>query len=316
MKTLVVISALVACCTAGHSWGYSAIDAGVWGNSLLSPRLYAAPAYASYAAPAYASYAAPAYASYAAPAVVATRTIAAAPVVAAAAAPVVDVAPTVVATRTVAAAPVVAPAPIVAAAPAVVAPAVTKTQYHSQDELGQASYGHAEPLQTHNAVQDAHGNKIGSFSYLNPHDGQVHRTDYIADALGYRVAANDLPIDTPEVALAKAAHLTAHAAARSKRSLVAVAETPASTTPLVAAPAPLWATRSAVLAAPAIYGAPAVYGAHAIAAPAVYSAPVAAPAVYSAPVAAPAVYSAPAVRAATLTTVVNNPGHAVSYRVD
>nr|prf NCP-55 protein [Locusta migratoria] len=33
--------------------------------------------------------------------------------------------------------------------------------------------------------------------------------------------------------------------------------------------------------------------------------------------AAPAVVAAaPAVRTATLTTVVNNPGHAVSYRVD
>ena len=45
--------------------------------------------------------------------------------------------------------PYVAAAPIqytaAVAAPAVVAPAFTKTQYHAQDELGQASYGYAHP---------------------------------------------------------------------------------------------------------------------------------------------------------------------------
>jgi len=33
------------------------------------------------------------------------------------------------------------------------APVSLRTQYHAQDVLGQASYGHAEPFQTHNAVQ-------------------------------------------------------------------------------------------------------------------------------------------------------------------
>jgi hypothetical protein len=33
------------------------------------------------------------------------------------------------------------------------APVSVRTQYHAQDVLGQASYGHAEPLQTHNAIQ-------------------------------------------------------------------------------------------------------------------------------------------------------------------
>jgi hypothetical protein len=41
--------------------------------------------------------------------------------------------------------------------------------------------------------QDAAGNKIGSFSYLSP-EGKVFRTDYVADALGYRVASNALPV--------------------------------------------------------------------------------------------------------------------------
>lgn len=54
-------------------------------------------------------------------------------------------------------APVVysAPAPVVAAPAVVAAPvaAAVKTQYHSQDEHGQAAYGHSEPGQIHNAVQ-------------------------------------------------------------------------------------------------------------------------------------------------------------------
>lgn len=72
-------------------------------------------------------------------------------------------------------------------------PVELKSKYHSQDEHGNAAYGHIEPTQTHTAVQDVHGNKIGSFTYVRP-DGSVHRTDYIADGAGYRVASNELPI--------------------------------------------------------------------------------------------------------------------------
>lgn len=120
--------------------------------------------------------------------------------------------------------------------------------------------------------------------------------------------------DTPEVAHAKAAHFAEVAAAKSRaRRSAALVQTPASTAPLVhapvvAAPAPVISYAApAVVPAVASYAAPAV-----VPAPAVYS--YAAPAV----VPAPSVYSyaAPAVRHATLTTIVNNPGHAVSYRVD
>jgi len=207
-------------------------------------------------------------------------------------------------------------APAAVAAPAVVAaPAGVKSQYHSQDELGQASYGHAEPLQSHTAVQDAFGNKIGSFSYVAP-NGQVLRTDYVADGAGYRVASNALPVgpgagpapvvDTPEVVAARAAHLAVHA--RAKRGVVALGHTPAATAPLAYA-APL-AYHAPLAAAPLAHA----YAAHAYAAPLAYSAPIAhAPLAY----AAPAAVAAPLLsREATLTTVVNNPGHAVSYRVD
>lgn len=67
-----------------------------------------------------------------------------------------------------------------------------KSQYHSQNELGEATYGHRELLQQHDAVQDAQGNKAGSFSYVAP-DGRLLTTDYIADQAGYRVASNAFP---------------------------------------------------------------------------------------------------------------------------
>ncbi|KAK3930320.1 Cuticle protein 7 [Frankliniella fusca] len=307
-----------------------------------------------------------------------------------------------------------APAAVAAAPVAVAAPLATKSQYHAQDELGQASYGHSEPTQTHNAVQvselssspssaagptssgerqprpatlaltgfavqlrerrseesalfgisrqdadgargcstatvcvfqDAFGNKVGSFSYTAP-DGRVLRTDYVADALGYRVSSNALPVaaaglplpvqDTPEVAIAKAQHLAAHGLHRIAKRSVALLQTPASTAPLataIAAPV-AYAAAPAIAhtyAAPAIahtYAAPAVahtyaaaplaYSAHHIAAPVAYStAHVAAPAVaYSAAPAVAAVHAGPVLREAVQTTVVNTPGHAVSYRVD
>lgn len=61
----------------------------------------------------------------------------------------------------------------------------TKTQYHSQDELGQAAYGHSEPQQSHDAVQDVLGSKAGTFSYVDP-AGKLRTTSYIADENGYQ----------------------------------------------------------------------------------------------------------------------------------
>jgi len=246
-----------------------------------------------------------------------------------------------------------APAVHYAAAPAVVAPAFHKTQYHAQDELGQASHGYAYPGQAHAVVRDAAGNERGSYAYVNP-EGQEIRVDYTAGHNGFQVASNALPVapvhvaaqlgaplDTPEVAAAKVQHAHAHAEAlarshlRKKRGVVAA--------PL-AAVAPV-ATYHSTPAATALtaYGAPPLHYAHApalhyahapalhyaaapaLAAPAVHyaAAPaLAAPAVHyaAAPaLAAPALaYAAPAhaVRVAELTKIVNNPGHAVSYRVD
>ncbi|XP_069688009.1 cuticle protein 7-like [Periplaneta americana] len=96
------------------------------------------------------------------------------------------------------------------------APVSVATAYHAQDAIGQASYGHVQPHQAHHAVQDAAGNKVGSYSFVTP-EGKVVKTNYIADANGYHVTSNAVPVgpsvvpvpvvDTPEVAAAKAAHL-------------------------------------------------------------------------------------------------------------
>merc|ERR1712168_1156293 len=120
------------------------------------------------------------------------------------------------------------------------------SQYHSQDEYGQASYGYAAPHQAKHEVRDHYGNVAGSYSYVNP-EGKVVEVAYTAGVNGFQVHSNDLPVapvadlalpvapvytgvapepvqDTPEVAAAKAAHLELLAAAgdRKKRSVAAI----------------------------------------------------------------------------------------------
>lgn len=77
----------------------------------------------------------------------------------------------------------------------------TKSQYHTQNALGEATYGHSEPTQSHVAVQDAAGNKAGTFSYIAA-DGRLLTTNYVADEGGYRVASNALPKDEQPAVLA------------------------------------------------------------------------------------------------------------------
>merc|ERR1712213_81331 len=247
---------------------------------------YAAPYAAAYAAPVAATaddakfaYGAPVTALNAGPltagpvaaapaiaAPVATATYAAAPAVAAApaAAAPYAAAPAIaapVATTTyaaaapaIAAAPVAATyaaaAPVVAAAP-VAAPA--SSQYQAQDEFGNVAYGY----QNINSAKQESGNALGGVtgSYTYADEAGVHTVNYVADALGFRVAGDNLPVapvntavapvhaiapvvDTPEVVEAKAAFFQAYEAAKSGI-----------------------AKRSAqVLAAPAAYATPAAYG--------------------------------------------------------
>merc|ERR1711872_561148 len=240
---------------------------------------------------------------------VATATYAAAPAIAApvatttyaAAAPAIAAAP--VAATYAAAAPVVAAAPV--AAPA-------SSQYQAQDEFGNIAYGY----QNINSAKQESGNALGGVtgSYTYADEAGVHTVNYVADALGFRVAGDNLPVapvhaavapvntlapvvDTPEVVEAKAAFFQAYDAAKAgivKRSAQ------------IALPA-------TYAAAPAIAAAPAVAATYA-AAPAIAAAPLAA--TYAAAPAVAGAYAAAPSRDAVLTTIKLNPGHATFYRVD
>merc|ERR1712133_129076 len=162
-------------------------------------------------------------------------------------------------------APLVASAPVttVAAAPGpyVVPAAPLANQFHSQDEFGNNVYGYSNI----NSAKHEAGHPLvgvsGGYSYVDA-NGKLQTTSYVADGLGFRVQATNLPVapvydgvapvfnpelpvapvytgvapvfnpelpvapePTPEVAEATAAHLKAveEAGARMKRS------TPAST---------------------------------------------------------------------------------------
>merc|ERR1711994_1057927 len=272
---------------------------------------YAAPYAAAYAAPVAATavdakfaYGAPVTALNAGP--LTAGPVAAAPVAAAtyaAAAPVVAAAPAIAAP--VAAATYAAAAPVVAAAP-VAAPA--SSQFQAQDEFGNIAYGYQNINSAKQESGNAYGGVTGSYTYAD--EAGVHTVNYVADALGFRVAGDNLPVapvhaavapvntlapvvDTPEVVEAKAAFFQAYDAA--KAGIV---------------------KRSAQIALPATYAAAAApLAATYAAAPAVAATYAAAPLAATYAAAAPLAAAAPA-REAILTAVKLNPGHAISYRVD
>jgi len=138
------------------------------------------------------------------------------------------------------------------------APAVTSTQYHAQDELGQYSYGYSGGPSAKSEVKTADGITRGSYSYVDAY-GLLQTANYISDPVnGFRVSRTDLPVgpaplaaalpvaavhaapaltyahhhpaayiaghplpvdDTPEVKLAKAQHFQAHAEAAARAAL-------------------------------------------------------------------------------------------------
>merc|ERR1712212_117444 len=93
--------------------------------------------------------------------------------------------------------PDTAPAPVIPYTPIAVQPAAVpteyKSQFHSQDELGQFSFGHISADQAHHQVRDFTGAVQGSYTYINAEGEQVV-AHYIADANGFRVSSNDLPV--------------------------------------------------------------------------------------------------------------------------
>lgn len=104
-------------------------------------------------------------------------------------------------------------------------PTVYKTQYHSQDELGQYAFGYVGDSSTAHEVRTMDGAVRGSYTYLDS-DGNLQTASYVADRQGFRVKATNLPQmpdvpppaevslpqpvqPTPEVEAATYAHLRA-----------------------------------------------------------------------------------------------------------
>merc|ERR1712156_375623 len=210
-----------------------------------------------------------------------------------AAAPVVKAAPSrpVVSVTHTAPTPAVHAAPVVqaaapvayAAAPVQVAPAAVQgSQYHAQDDAGQYSFGYNDGSSVKQEIKTADGVIRGAYSYVDA-DGIVQNVNYIADALGFRVGATNLPVHHVDAPVEAAAPVQAAAAA-----------------PVAVAPAPVTAAASPVIAPEVSYAYlpyASNYG---------YSVPAAAPA----PVAAPVVASAPVVAAATPVDTTNSQYHA------
>lgn len=96
------------------------------------------------------------------------------------------------------------------------------SQYHSQDELGQYAYGYNGLTSAKQETKTLDGITRGSYSFYDA-EGQLQTVQYTADSVnGFRVAATNLPKapidtavppapveDTPEIILARSAHLKA-----------------------------------------------------------------------------------------------------------
>ncbi|EAT36466.1 AAEL011461-PA, partial [Aedes aegypti] len=88
------------------------------------------------------------------------------------------------------------------------APAELSSQYHSQDNLGQYSYGYNGGLSAKTETKSFDGVTRGSYSYLDA-ENKLQTVTYTADALnGFRAQASNLPqapIETHATAVAPVA---------------------------------------------------------------------------------------------------------------
>merc|ERR1719428_1607910 len=136
-------------------------------------------------------------ASNSAPAPIAVQQVQ--PVVSAAPVPIQQVQPVVSAAPV----PVQQVQPAVSAAPVavqqvqpVVSPVpadLTNSQFHAQDDIGQYNYGFSSPTSTKQELKTADGVTRGSYSYLDA-NGVYQTVNYISDAMGFKVAATNLPV--------------------------------------------------------------------------------------------------------------------------
>uniref|UniRef100_A0A8D8U9U5 Cuticle protein 6 n=1 Tax=Cacopsylla melanoneura TaxID=428564 RepID=A0A8D8U9U5_9HEMI len=93
-------------------------------------------------------------------------------------------------------APVVAPLPVVPIPVVPVAPVIAtpvRSQFHSQDELGQYTYGYSNENSAKHEIKTADGITQGQYSYVDA-NGHVQSVHYVSDDHhGFRVAATNLP---------------------------------------------------------------------------------------------------------------------------
>merc|ERR1712039_266672 len=105
-------------------------------------------------------------------------------------------------------------APVTYAAP--IAPYVG-SQFHAQDEFGNLNYGYSNLNSAKAEAGNTYGGVSGGYSYVDA-NGVLQQVQYVADVAGFRVADSRLPeapvapMDTAEVAEAKAAFAEAYAA--------------------------------------------------------------------------------------------------------
>merc|ERR1712156_731024 len=138
----------------------------------------------------------------------------------------------------------------VAAPTVAAAPAVTATQFHGQDELGNTQYGYSNINSAKHEVGNAHGVQ-GTYSYVDA-NGIVQTTNYIADDLGFRVSATNLPVapGTPKVVATPVVSVaaTTDVVAPATYTVPVAAHTPVT----YAAPAPVVAPVTYAAAAPIV----------------------------------------------------------------
>merc|ERR1711963_632069 len=75
----------------------------------------------------------------------------------------------------------------------VAAAAPVSSQFHAQDEAGSYSYGYNSDTQAKTEVKSPDGVTRGSYSYVDA-NGLLQTVQYISDAMGFRVAATNLPV--------------------------------------------------------------------------------------------------------------------------
>lgn len=68
-----------------------------------------------------------------------------------------------------------------------------KSQYHTQNELGQYTYGYNDGYSSKSETKHANGLTEGAYSYVDP-NGVLQQYNYVSDENGYRVTGTNLPV--------------------------------------------------------------------------------------------------------------------------